>query len=67
MNSDFGSAAAAISIAERARALRWLQANANDFLDFGVLEAKEQATFRRPQTRVGHVINGAEQRCAPPR
>jgi hypothetical protein len=45
LNNDFGSAAAAISIAERARALRWLQANADDFLDFGVLEAKERAKW----------------------
>ncbi|MFF6781914.1 type II toxin-antitoxin system VapB family antitoxin [Streptomyces sp. NPDC012510] len=35
--------ASAISAEDRARALRWLQANADDFLDFDVLEAREQA------------------------
>jgi Arc/MetJ family transcription regulator len=35
--------AAAISADDRDRALRWLQANADDFLDFDVLEAREQA------------------------
>ncbi|MFM9554867.1 DUF2191 domain-containing protein [Streptomyces caniscabiei] len=35
--------AAATSADDRARALRWLQTNADDFLDFGVLEAREQA------------------------
>ncbi|WP_319055209.1 type II toxin-antitoxin system VapB family antitoxin [Streptomyces europaeiscabiei] len=35
--------ASAISADDRARALRWLQDNADDFLDFGVLEAREQA------------------------
>lgn len=28
---------------DRARALRWLQQNATDYLDFGVLESREQA------------------------
>jgi Arc/MetJ family transcription regulator len=35
--------ASAISAEDRARALRWLQANADHFLDFDVLEAREQA------------------------
>lgn len=35
--------AAAISADDRARALRWLQENAEDFLDFDVLEARERA------------------------
>ncbi|MEU2430146.1 type II toxin-antitoxin system VapB family antitoxin [Streptomyces sp. NPDC007861] len=35
--------AAAISADDRARALRWLQENANDFLDFQVLADREQA------------------------
>ncbi|MER6533585.1 DUF2191 domain-containing protein [Streptomyces sp900105755] len=35
--------AASISADDRARALRWLQANADAFLDFDVLEAREQA------------------------
>ncbi|MFE3034435.1 DUF2191 domain-containing protein [Streptomyces canus] len=35
--------AASISADDRARALRWLQENADAFLDFDVLEAREQA------------------------
>ncbi|UUN26351.1 type II toxin-antitoxin system VapB family antitoxin [Streptomyces sp. FIT100] len=35
--------AAAISADDRARALRWLQENADDFLDFQVLADREQA------------------------
>ncbi|WP_329117761.1 type II toxin-antitoxin system VapB family antitoxin [Streptomyces sp. NBC_01353] len=34
--------AAAISADDRARALRWLQDNAQDFLDFDVLEERER-------------------------
>ncbi|MET9848717.1 type II toxin-antitoxin system VapB family antitoxin [Streptomyces ossamyceticus] len=34
--------AAAISTEDRARALRWLQTNADTFLDFDVLEARER-------------------------
>ncbi|MBW5484960.1 type II toxin-antitoxin system VapB family antitoxin [Streptomyces bambusae] len=34
--------AAAISADDRARALRWLQKNAGDFLDFDVLEERER-------------------------
>ncbi|MFF5938638.1 DUF2191 domain-containing protein [Streptomyces sp. NPDC012508] len=34
--------AAAISADDRARALRWLQDNAHDFLDFDVLEDRER-------------------------
>jgi Arc/MetJ family transcription regulator len=35
--------AASISADDRARALRWLQENADAFLDFDVLEARERA------------------------
>ncbi|MFE8017491.1 type II toxin-antitoxin system VapB family antitoxin [Streptomyces antibioticus] len=35
--------AAAISADDRARALRWLQENAEDFLDFDVLEDRERS------------------------
>jgi Arc/MetJ family transcription regulator len=35
--------AAAISADDRARALRWLQDNADAFLDFDVLEERERA------------------------
>ncbi|MFB8087720.1 type II toxin-antitoxin system VapB family antitoxin [Streptomyces sp. NPDC055992] len=35
--------AAAISADDRARALRWLQDNADQFLDFGVLEERERS------------------------
>ncbi|MFF3317566.1 DUF2191 domain-containing protein [Streptomyces sp. NPDC003035] len=35
--------AAAISADDRARALRWLQDNAEDFLDFKVLEVRERS------------------------
>ncbi|MET9130690.1 type II toxin-antitoxin system VapB family antitoxin [Streptomyces antibioticus] len=35
--------AAAISMDDRARALRWLQENAEDFLDFDVLEDRERS------------------------
>ncbi|SMF62161.1 type II toxin-antitoxin system VapB family antitoxin [Streptomyces sp. Amel2xC10] len=35
--------AAAISADDRARALRWLQENADDFLDFDVLEDRERS------------------------
>ncbi|MEV5310621.1 MULTISPECIES: type II toxin-antitoxin system VapB family antitoxin [unclassified Streptomyces] len=35
--------AAAISADDRARALRWLQENANAFLDFDVLEERERS------------------------
>lgn len=34
--------AAAVSADDRARALRWLQDNADQFLDFGVLEERER-------------------------
>ncbi|MCJ1681200.1 type II toxin-antitoxin system VapB family antitoxin [Streptomyces sp. NPDC048352] len=34
--------AAGISADDRARALRWLQENAEDFLDFEVLEQRER-------------------------
>ncbi|MFJ9647401.1 type II toxin-antitoxin system VapB family antitoxin [Streptomyces sp. NPDC004244] len=34
--------AAGISADDRARALLWLQENAEDFLDFDVLEARER-------------------------
>ncbi|MEU3280410.1 type II toxin-antitoxin system VapB family antitoxin [Streptomyces antibioticus] len=34
---------AAISADDRARALRWLQENAEDFLDFDVLEDRERS------------------------
>ncbi|MCJ0868303.1 type II toxin-antitoxin system VapB family antitoxin [Streptomyces sp. AP-93] len=34
--------AAGISADDRARALRWLQENAEDFLDFAVLEERER-------------------------
>ncbi|MFB7373737.1 type II toxin-antitoxin system VapB family antitoxin [Streptomyces sp. NPDC056222] len=34
--------AAAISADDRARALRWLRDNAQDFLDFDVLEERER-------------------------
>ncbi|MFE6762034.1 MULTISPECIES: type II toxin-antitoxin system VapB family antitoxin [unclassified Streptomyces] len=35
--------AAAISADDRARALRWLQDNADQFLDFDVLEERERS------------------------
>ncbi|GAA3055906.1 hypothetical protein GCM10017562_20770 [Streptomyces roseofulvus] len=35
--------AAALSADDRARALRWLQDNADDFLDFEVLEERERS------------------------
>ncbi|WP_282691756.1 type II toxin-antitoxin system VapB family antitoxin [Streptomyces sp. CC208A] len=35
--------AAALSADDRARALRWLQDNADDFLDFEVLEDRERS------------------------
>ncbi|OKK12121.1 hypothetical protein AMK09_31380 [Streptomyces sp. CB02488] len=35
--------AAAVSADDRARALRWLQDNADQFLDFDVLEERERA------------------------
>ncbi|MEU3607711.1 type II toxin-antitoxin system VapB family antitoxin [Streptomyces sp. NPDC035033] len=35
--------AAALSADDRARALRWLQDNADDFLDFDVLEDRERS------------------------
>lgn len=35
--------AAGISADDRARALRWLQENAEDFLDFTVLEERERS------------------------
>ncbi|MET9099333.1 MULTISPECIES: type II toxin-antitoxin system VapB family antitoxin [Streptomyces] len=35
--------AAAISADDRARVLRWLQENAEDFLDFDVLEDRERS------------------------
>ncbi|CAM5549954.1 type II toxin-antitoxin system VapB family antitoxin [Streptomyces atroolivaceus] len=35
--------AAAVSADDRTRALRWLQDNADQFLDFGVLEEREQS------------------------
>ncbi|MFF8607861.1 type II toxin-antitoxin system VapB family antitoxin [Streptomyces sp. NPDC015346] len=35
--------AAAISSDDRARALRWLQGNAENFLDFEVLEERERS------------------------
>ncbi|MBA2948676.1 DUF2191 domain-containing protein [Streptomyces himalayensis] len=37
------SIAAAISADDRARALRWLQDNADQFLDFEVLEERERS------------------------
>ncbi|OAH14408.1 hypothetical protein [Streptomyces jeddahensis] len=37
------SIAAAISADDRARALRWLQDNAGQFLDFEVLEERERS------------------------
>ncbi|MFI9124020.1 type II toxin-antitoxin system VapB family antitoxin [Streptomyces bikiniensis] len=38
--------AASISADDRARALRWLQENAEDFLDFDFLEEEEERSGR---------------------